>query len=156
MLDTGTNTLKRKRTSAEVGGGTTEHNNGPPTDIVTVNGGDNGDNISKSSDTCSTISTTTGNRLYEAQKCLFGTTVSLFMKRHMGLMPFCCDYEDAIQLVDIALQKNFLVCPVGMILIDFKMKLTTLFIKANKELRTTAQAMVKGGFQSTFKLRMRC
>ena len=156
MLDTGTNTLKRKRTSAEVGGGTTEHNNGPPTDIVTVNGGDNGDNISKSSDTCSTISTTTGNRLYEAQKCLFGTTVSLFMKRHMGLMPFCCDYEDAIQLVDIALQKDLLVCPVGMISEDFKMKLTTLFIKANKELRTTAQAMVKGGFQSTFKLRMRC
>ena len=157
MLNTGTNTLKRKRTSAEVGGGTTEHNNGPPTDIVTVNGGDNGDNISRSSDnTCSTISTTTGNRLYEAQKCHFGKTISLFMKKNMGRMPFCCDYEDAIQLVDIALQKDLLVCPVVITSIDFKMKLTTLFIKANKELRTTAQAMVKGGFQSTFKLRMRC
>ena len=122
MLDTGTNTLKRKRTSAEVGGGTTEHNNGPPTDIVTVNGGDNGDNISRSSDnTCSTISTTTGNRLYEAQKCHFGKTIYLFMKRNMCLMPFCCDYEDAIQLVDIALKKDLLVCPVGMTLIDFKM-----------------------------------
>ena len=92
MLDTGRNAPKRKRASAEVGGETTEHNNGPPTDIVTVNGGDNGDNISKSSDTCSTISTTTGNCLYEAQKCHFGKTISLFMKRNMGRMPFCCDY----------------------------------------------------------------
>ena len=140
MLDTGTNTQRRKRALAQVGGETTEHNNGPPTDIVTVNGVDNGECGSKSSDTCSTISTTTGNRLYEAQKCHFGKTISLFMKRNIGRMPFCCDYEDAIQLVDIALQKDLLVCPVGMISEDFKMKLTTLFIKANKELRTTAQA----------------
>ena len=74
----------------------------------------------------------------------------------MGIMPFCCDDDNANQAVDLALKKDLLVCPVGMALLDFKMKLITLCIKANKDLRTTAQAMVKGGYQCTLKLRMCC
>ena len=103
-----------------------------------------------------TITTTMGKQLYEVQKGHFEKTMEAFMKRNMGLMPFCCDDEDADKFVDLALKKSILVCPQGMALQDFKMKLVTSCIKANRKLQTRAQAQVKRRYNGTLKLRMCC
>ena len=133
--------------STEVRNVTIENNcQPPPTSIVTQDTTVSG----------LTITTTMGKQLYEVQKTHFEKTMEAFMKRNMGLMPFCCEDEDADKFVDLALKKSILVCPQGMALQDFKMKLLTSCIKSNNILRARAQQAVKKQYNGTLKLRMCC
>ena len=132
-----TSTISSKRVAVGVG---TIVDNIPQPGVVLTN---------NSSSPCLTRTTIHGTQMYDNRKSTYAKVIHDFMKRNMGLMPFCCEDEDAIQIIDMALKKELVVCPAEMSSIDFKLRLMKLCISANKSLRTRAQSSMKGVFTST-------